>query len=503
LGLPGEERPLILCEYAHAMGNSLGSFDKYWAAFRQYPRLQGGFIWDWVDQGLTKQTEDGETYFAYGGDFGDEPNDRQFCINGLIFPDRTPHPAAYEAKYCQQHLQFERLDGRRLSVRATSEYLFRATDNEVLHWQVLQEGKAILSGHVDLNLQPGDSQVLHLCDEVIEPKPGRLYHLSLSVQTRQPTQWCEAGHETAKAQFELPASLALPEPEKADLGLVSVKQDDRIRIICEQAQWQFDSTTGELISWIKARGKEIVAAAPVDNFWRAPLDNDIGVSEAHREDPNAWAVRWQRAGLHQLKRELIRLDVTEQKHSARVDVVQRYYANDKAAIETHWHYEFSANGTWHLDVAVQIAEGLPPLARVGIEFPVHDHDGEVNWVGRGPYENYPDRSYSALFGDFSADINEFETPYIFPTESGLRTDCRQAQLAGMTVSGAFHFGVSRYSQDNLAGARHPFELTALPHHVLRLDAAHMGVGGDDSWSPSVHEEFLLKQKAYRYRLTFS
>lgn len=503
LGLPGEDRPLILCEYAHAMGNSLGSFDKYWAAFRQYPRLQGGFIWDWVDQGLTKKTEDGTEYYAYGGDFGDEPNDRQFCINGLIFPDRTPHPTAFEAKYCQQHLQFERLDGRRLSVRVTSEYLFRATTNEILHWQVLQDGKAILSGHEDLDLQPGESKVLHLCDDVIEPKPGRVYHLSLSVQTKTANTWCDAGHETAKAQFELPASLSLPEIEESVQGIVSVKQDERIRIICERAQWQLDAKTGELVSWIKARGKEIVAASPVDNFWRAPLDNDIGVSEAHREDPNAWAVRWHRAGLDALERKVIGVRVTEQSHSARVEVTQRYQANEKPVIETTWHYEFFATGTWTLDVSVTIAEGLPPLARVGIEFPIHDQNGEVDWLGRGPYENYPDRNHSTLFGDYSAKIDELETSYLFPTESGLRTDCRQLSVAGMTVNGRFHFGVSQFAQKDVAKARHPYELNPLPHHVLRLDAEHMGVGGDDSWSPSVHDEYLLKEKSYQYRLSFS
>ncbi|MDY6889619.1 MAG: glycoside hydrolase family 2 TIM barrel-domain containing protein, partial [Pseudomonadota bacterium] len=140
LSLPGETRPLILCEYAHAMGNSLGSFDDYWQAFREYPRLQGGFIWDWVDQGLSKTDKNGKHYWAYGGDFGDELNDRQFCINGLLFPDRTPHPSLFEAKYSQQHLQFTLPEQtqNQYTVDVFSDYVFRATDNEKLVWQLIE-----------------------------------------------------------------------------------------------------------------------------------------------------------------------------------------------------------------------------------------------------------------------------------------------------------------------------------------------------------------------------
>lgn len=136
--MPGEQRPLILCEYAHAMGNSLGGYAKYWQAFRQYPRLQGGFVWDWVDQSLTKYDDNGNPWSAYGGDFGDTPNDRQFCMDGLVFADRTPHPSLYEAKHAQQFFQFTLLPGDERQIEVRSEYLFRRSDNEILHWSVAQ-----------------------------------------------------------------------------------------------------------------------------------------------------------------------------------------------------------------------------------------------------------------------------------------------------------------------------------------------------------------------------
>ncbi len=139
--MPGEQRPLILCEYAHAMGNSLGNFADYWQAFRDYPRLQGGFIWDWADQAIEKTFPDGSVGWAYGGDFGDKPNDRQFCMNGLVFPDRRAHPSLIEAKHAQQYFQFALLEQNPLCIAITSEYLFRATDNETLRWRVECAGK--------------------------------------------------------------------------------------------------------------------------------------------------------------------------------------------------------------------------------------------------------------------------------------------------------------------------------------------------------------------------
>ncbi len=164
VSLPNETRPLILCEYAHAMGNSLGSFNDYWDAFRDYPRLQGGFIWDWVDQGLSQWDENGQHFWAYGGDFGDEINDRQFCINGLIFPDRTVHPTLEEAKYCQRmitvSLQEQTKDACTLLV--TNENLFRATDNEQLNWSLLEDGKVIQTGSLALNVEATAKQVLRL-----------------------------------------------------------------------------------------------------------------------------------------------------------------------------------------------------------------------------------------------------------------------------------------------------------------------------------------------------
>ncbi|MEJ2043087.1 MAG: beta-galactosidase [Reinekea sp.] len=504
ISLPDEHRPLILCEYAHAMGNSLGSFADYWDAFREYPRLQGGFIWDWVDQGLEQVDANNKSFYAYGGDFGDTPNDRQFCINGLIFPDRTLHPTVIEAKYCQQYLSFSHCPGADVRIQVTSEYLFRSTNNEILHWQIEENGHPIHSGQLVLKLQPGEQQILTLLGALLEPKPGCEYHLTLQVKTRKATTWCDSGHIVAQDQFELPASAHLPEISSYPKGRrVSVQQGKVVRVICESAQWQIDSFSGELVSWIRAHGKELLAKPPVDNFWRAPLDNDIGISEAHQMDPNAWMVRWQQAGLDRLERVLVSLNVSEHSQYAEVVVIQRYLADGQPVIQSRWAYQFHSDGRWTLDVAVDIANGLPPLARIGIEMPLKPVAEHINWHGRGPHENYPDRNRGALIGRYQAGIDDFHTPYIFPSESGLRTDCREVELAGLVVRGNFHFSVSRFNQQTIALARHTSELVEDNCIYLRLDAEQMGVGGDDSWSPSVHKAYLLDKKRYSYCLTFS
>ena len=213
-------------------------------------------------------------------------------------------------------------------------------------------------------------------------------------------------------------------------------------------------------------------------------------------DPNAWMSRWQAAGLDRLARTLVTIDTEQHESRVAVCVSQQHCVDGNVLLASVWRYSFHADGSWDLAISVQVAPGLPPLARVGIELGLRDIQGRVDWVGRGPHENYPDRKHSALFGAYSAPIEDFFTPYVFPT------DCQSVRVAGVAVAGAFHLGVSRYSQSTVASAKHTHELQKDSCLYLRLDAEHMGVGGDDSWSPSVHPEFLLARTAYRYSLTF-
>lgn len=506
IGLPGEDRPLILCEYAHAMGNSLGSFDEYWRAFRQYPRLQGGFIWDWVDQGLSHTSPEGERYWAYGGDFGDQPNDRQFCINGLVFPDRSEHPTLYEAKRAQQFLQIKLISTDPLTVQVNSEYLFRHTDNEQLNWALLENGDAIGQGQMSLQVAPQSMARFQIDTALPAPKPGCDYHLDVWITQPEATPWSEPGHESARQQLSLPVSARLADVATSTIPAPSYTEtDDRIIIEHDGGQWQFDRATGQLLDWQQGN-QALLRAAPRDCFWRAPLDNDIGISEADRVDPNAWAARWAAAGLDRLVTTSSLQTVTTLTDRVEVRVVHLHQADNEPRLRSHWQYSCHQDGSLTLHVEVEAAAGLPPLARVGLEWALTEVPETFSWWGRGPHENYPDRKLAADIGHYSLPLAAAHTPYIFPSDNGLRCDTRSLQLGSLSVSGDFHFSLSRYSQAALAAARHQYELSEEDGVYLHIDAEHMGVGGDDSWSPSVHPEYQITQhsltkRQYRYEVT--
>ncbi|MGO0761406.1 beta-galactosidase, partial [Citrobacter freundii] len=250
LSMPGEQRPLILCEYAHAMGNSFGGFAKYWQAFRQYPRLQGGFVWDWVDQSLIKYDENGKAWSAYGGDFGDTPNDRQFCMNGLVFADRTPHPALYEAKHEQQFFQFTLLPGAERQIEVTSEYLFRRSDNEVLHWSIAQDGNPLATGEIVLDIAPQGRQVITLPDVPMPETAGQLW-LTVRVEQPQATAWSDAGHISAWQQWKLQEKLSLTQLPSARTAPQLNVSENVFTVENDNKRWQFDRQSGLLTQyWI-------------------------------------------------------------------------------------------------------------------------------------------------------------------------------------------------------------------------------------------------------------
>ncbi|WP_325895063.1 beta-galactosidase [Grimontia sp. NTOU-MAR1] len=501
IGLPNENRPLILCEYAHAMGNSLGSFDKYWEAFRRYPRLQGGFIWDWADQGISRK-DDQVTQWCYGGDFGDTPNDRQFCINGLMFPDRTPHPAAFEAKYHQQRFSCELEGTYPLMVLLSNEYQFHAPENLSLRWSIQGNGTQVASGEAALHLLAGKDAHIELAKSLPYPKHNQEYFLNLEIVLSADEPWAPEGSVIGWEQLVLPVYRALQSPEQAPDRLPDViDEPDHWTVKGDHFELNFDKQSGHLVRWM-IDGEEQLLDAPKDNFIRPPIDNDIGASEADQPDPNAWLGKWQQSGLFDLRHENLfnRVDVLSD--TVQVRSHHGYYIGGAMVISTLWRYEVDLSGTIALTIDVQVAQDMPSLPRIGLELALPLTDS-VAWFGRGPFENYPDRKTGAMVSRYLSNIDDMHTPYIFPSENGLRCDVRQLDIDNLRIEGMFHFSVSRYSQENLAEAKHQEELVQDDHIYLRIDGYHMGVGGDDSWSPSVHPEFLLDAAHYRYALTLS
>jgi beta-galactosidase len=501
IGMPDETRPLILCEYAHAMGNSLGGFDKYWQAFRDHPRLQGGFVWDWVDQSLTRTGDDGVSYWAYGGDFGDKPNDRQFCMNGLVFQDRTPHPALFEAQRAQQFFHFELVSHHPLVVEIHNDNLFRRTDNESLNWRIELNGEALSYGEVALDIAPQGRQRITLGDIPAVSKAGELW-LNIDIVQPEATAWSDAGHRSAWHQWTLPRALSLPKisPEQGSApGLTH--SDDGIIITHGGQRWQFNAKTGLLEQWWQ--GEEPQLLTPLcDQFVRAPLDNDIGVSEATRIDPNAWVERWKKAGMYALESQLLHLEVNRLAEAVIVETEHAFLNDNKVALISRKTYRIGTQGELHIDARVQVASDLPSPARIGLTCQLREVAASAEWLGLGPHENYPDRQLAAQFSRWQLPLEALYTPYVFPSENGSRGGTRELNYGHWTLRGDFAFGVSRFGLNQLMETSHRHLLQEEEGTWLNVDAFRMGIGGDDSWSPSVSPEYLLTAGEYRYSLSW-
>lgn len=500
IGMPDETRPLILCEYAHAMGNSFGGFAKYWQAFRSHPRLQGGFVWDWVDQALTKKDENGVPFWAYGGDFGDKPNDRQFCLNGLVFPDRTPHPALYEAQRAQQFFTFTLVSTSPLVVEVQSDYLFRDTTNERLKWFITRDGERLAEGEAELNITPQGTQRLEIALAPLAAEPGEVW-LNVDVFQPQATEWSPANHRCAWEQWSLPAPLFIAPPVPAGIAPVLTQKDGVLEVTYQQQRWHFECASGNLVQWWN-KGVETLLSPLTDNFSRAPLDNDIGISEATRIDPNAWVERWKAAGMYDVAPRVLLCEGEQRANSAVVTTLHAWEHGGKALFLSRKVWRVDDRGVLHAEVQVRVADDIPEPARIGLSCRLAQVPQAARWLGLGPHENYPDRKLAAQQGRWELPLAAMHTPYIFPTENGLRCDTRELEVGMHQLQGQFHFSVSRYSQQQLRETTHRHLLREEPGCWLNLDAFHMGVGGDDSWSPSVSPEFILQKRQLCYAFSW-
>lgn len=504
LSMPGENRPLILCQYAHAMGNSLGGFDRYWQAFRQYPRLQGGFIWDWADQSLTRCSGSGNTWSAYGGDFGDTPNDRQFCMNGLLFADRTAHPCLFEAKHAQQYFAFNLQRANPLVIEVESEYLFRHTDNELLSWLLTRDGQLLASGEVTLDIAAGQKQDVFLPEMHHPALPGQLW-LTVQVITPLATDWSEAGHVSAWQQWLLEEhhQASLPQFQSESTLPQLLISDHFYTINFEHQQWQFCRQRGFLVQyWIEEQPQLLTPLQ--DQFIRAPLDNDIGISEASHIDPSAWVERWKKAGYYQLQSHLLACQAETITAGIQITTCHLWQSHQLTRFISNKKYLIDYKGNLHITVDITINKSIdyPPPARIGLTCQLKQVAEKVSWLGLGPHENYPDRLTSACFGLWQLPLNAMHTPYVFPVENGLRCGVRQLNYAGHQWQGQFLFNISRYSQQQLMVVTQRHLLQQELGTWLNIDAFHMGIGGDDPWSSSVADTYLLTESHYHYQLSW-
>ncbi len=498
-------RPLILCEYAHAMGNSVGNLQDYWDYFDKHRELQGGFIWDWVDQGLLKKNEEGEEFWAYGGDFGppDTLSDKNFCINGLVFPDRKLHPHIWEVKKVYQSIKVKPLDLKTGKMRIFNTYDF--TDFNVFEtkWTVMADEEEIARGKLPrMDIPPRCSQEVTLPLSNIEPEPGKEYFLKLSFTLREPKSLLPEGHEVAWEQFKLPLSQSVPAIDRKRFPKLSLqKSEGLIEIKGKNFTISFDEPTGMLTSYV-LENTELIRSGPAPNFWRAPTDNDFGWGMPKR-------LRiWKGAGAGRNVEKVATKRVSSRE--VQVDVVSRIPAGD-----AKYSTSYRIFGSGDIIVTNSFAPGntaQPEMPKFGMIMTLPAEFENIIWYGRGPHENYWDRKTGSPVGVYSGKVMDLYHPYIRPQENGNRTDVRWVALIndkgiGLLAVGrpllsisAHHFIDEDFDPGLEKRQRHTFHLKKRDLVTLKLDYKQMGVGGDTSWGDRArpHPEYRLPVKEYSY-----
>jgi len=492
------DKPLILCEYAHAMGNSVGNLQDYWDAFEKYDALQGGFIWDWVDQVILKTAENGTDYWAYGGDFGDEfaENDSNFCANGLIAADRTINPHMHEVKKVYQPVQFEADKLSRGRIKVTNRYDFIDLNHLDFEWFIKGNDKIISSGKMGkLDLIAGESQKLTFSLSGIIPEQGVEYFLMIRAKTNQNHPLISKGHIVAWEQFQLPISRELTTTPLTDMPIIIMNTDAGIEVHGEAFSVIFNSATGQIKQYIY-NGIEIFINPIEANFWRAPNDNDLGNGMPKRTG------LWKNVS-DSLKTEVIRSEVKN--GLAHIEVKSSYLSINLNSV-----YKVYGNGIINIDNKYSIADtSLPEIPRIGIKMSLSGDFDELAWFGRGPHESYSDRKTSAAVGLYHGSVWEQTFQYVRPQETGNKTDVRWMALSngkiGLMAKGAptFDSSVHQYPYEDLdyvpKGQKHgKLDIQQKDQVDWLIDLKQMGVGGDNSWGARPHDKYTLPPGNYDY-----
>lgn len=495
-------RPLIQCEYAHAMGNSIGNLQDYWDVIEAYPKLQGGFIWDWVDQGIEKFTESGERYFAYGGDFGPDSlrNDNNFCINGIVNPDRELNPHAYEVQYVYQNFKAEAFDLPNGQVKITNEFSFRDFSGMELEWEVLENGEIVQSGRIPVSLAAGKSETLEVADnKKLDLSKECFLNLklvsSLEIFSESETL---IGYEQILLNRPRTTQTLITKSAKLNVDESGIKTT----INGDEFQVVFNNNNGELLS-INKSGKEFVKRTLMPDFWRIPTDNDYGNKMVDRLSI------WQNA--HENKT-MISFEMNRTERNT-VKAKSVYYLKDVSSQLT-LTYEIAYDGEIVIDFDLITPPNmkLPELPRVGMNIGLSGDLENATWYGRGPHENYIDRKHSALAGVYSSKVEDLYFQYIRPQEGGYRTDARWLNLEDNDGNGVFingyptiGFNAQYYEKSDFSSVKkkqpgHTIDLKKRDYISLNIDYEQMGVGGDNSWRAETHEEYRLISQEYFYSL---
>lgn len=513
---PKSDRPYILCEYAHAMGNSTGNLQDYWDVIEKYPLLQGAFVWDWVDQGLLETDENGERYWKYGGDYGWEgiPSDGNFCINGLTWPDRTEKPGLKEIKRVYQYVGFTPADLEKGIIKISNKYDFTDLSEFTFDWEVVSDGVTILSGNVPLpELKPGSELPVTLPLSEIVPAPGAEYFLNLKVSKSEEWNSVPEDHVYASAQFRLPVegrTVAVKRDELAMLNTNTV--DNKLEVSGNDMKITFDLEKGRMESFIY-KSRNLVTKGPEPDFWRPPTDNDYGYGMDIKLGV------WKKAG----ERARIRKAGISQPDMDKVIVTFEYDIPDETGQKIAGYVStYTIYGSADIVIKNQfskVSERIPEIPRMGMQMKLPDEFVNLKWLGRGPHENYCDRKTSADVGLYESTAGDQYVPYIRPQENGYKTDARWLTLTDSNGTGVLVSGnplicfaalknihddfespgrLSQYRKDAKSANTHTIDIKPRELVNLNVDLGQMGVGGDDSWGAEIHPQYRLLGLKYEY-----
>jgi beta-galactosidase len=495
-GEKGEGKPFYLVEYAHALGNSVGNLQEYWDVLESHRQFQGGFIWDWVDQTFRKRTADGRDLWAYGGDYGDRPNDGNGG-DGLVFADRRAQPELEEVKKVYQFVKVEAVDLAAGRVRVRNKHIFADLSYAAGSWELAEDGTVIGRGNLPrLRTAAGQSEELTLPLRRPAVKPGAEYFLKVTFALAADTPWAKRGHVVAWDQFKLPyGGRAVPAIDAASAPALAVEETpDAVTLRGPRFLARIGRRSGALEAY-EVDGRPLLAGPLAPNFWRAPIDNDRGNQMAKRLGV------WRTAAAERKV-----TNVSVERLGGGVARVTAEALLPPEGSKTRTTYTVYGGGVIEVGSTLSPAAGAPELPRVGMQMLLPAEFRNVEWYGRGPHETYWDRKTGAAVGRYRSTVDELWTPYVEPQENGNRTDVRwvsftNAAGAGLRAVGPeeIYFSAWPFRMSELERAKHSAEIQLSQEITVNLDHRQMGVGGDDSWGAQPHAEYRLPAKPYAYR----
>ena len=491
-----KEKPFIMCEYTHAMGNSCGAMHKYTDLTDTEPRYQGGFIWDYIDQSILKKDRYGKDFQAYGGDFLERPTDYNFSGNGICYGgDRDPSPKMQEVKFNYQNISilFEK-EGK---FTVVNKNLFANTDRFRCVAVLQKNGVVVKKQEIETAVPPLSTKdyeipfaILRADDKDQKKDTDAEYTLTVSFRLKEDMSWADAGHEVAfgqKIYKKIPAFHASEKPIRVVHGKVN------IGVKGEDFDCLFSMLSGGLVSYRYA-GKEMIEKIPMPNFWRAPVDNDNGSMAPARY------AQWKIASMYISHRNGGMFDnvptKVEEKDNT-VTVTYTYFMPTTPASKCQVAYTVFGDGTIETKLMYDPVEGLPDMPEFGMMFWFNADYDNLTWYGMGPDETYADRRHGAKLGIYSNKVADNMAKYLVPQECGNKVGVRYARLVdakgrGMMFEGdELSFSALPYTPHELENAAHVYELPQVHHTIVRVALAQMGVGGDDSWGSLVHPEYHI------------